>query len=559
MSIVLTHTTNKIEISYTVSGIKQEIDKGSFRLHLRDDKVWLTFRSASSGVNSLPTIDLSFREVSSPTVASAEALYDLLAAWDKSAYGGIDPGNSTEDYLPGGGVFTGDATSIEAISSIIISLLSDADSAIDGLSIEFSPDGTNWDICDVYNVAANRGKTFSFQPAGKFFRVVYTNGSDPQTFFRLSTIFKSTNVKPSSHRIQDTIIDDDDAELNKAIITGKDNDGNFINFGTRSPQPVIDLNGTAIARGDVDGYSNKQKFGHVEALGVTLQTAWDLPALYSYPPTAIVMTVSSGDVDDQGALLDSGIATDGSTTTLEDTGADFPAAGVLVGDILVNDTNMECGVITNVTTTILTIGKAFDTASKTGDSYRIVDVNDTGAALVLVEGLDADYNEQMEFVILDGQTGVSTIGSYLRMNRAPVQAAGSSGWNEGIIYVGTGIIAIGIPANIYTIIEATKNQTLQAFYTVPAGKTGFLSSWFLTVGTGKEVEGVLVFRPYGKVFQVKQESHLDSVPFLFPFDVPLKAREKTDIEVRVRLTSTPAVAIATSFDLIIIEDEYGFK
>ena len=114
---------------------------------------------------------------------------------------------------------------------IFVNVFSDQSSATDGLSIQQSADGTNWDNTDEYTVPANTGKTFSFQPSMKYLRVVYTNGATPQTAFRLQTVLKKTNSLPSSHRIKDSIIDDDDATLQKSVLTGKTSAGNFINFG----------------------------------------------------------------------------------------------------------------------------------------------------------------------------------------------------------------------------------------------------------------------------------------------------------------------------------------
>jgi len=59
--------------------------------------------------------------------------------------------------------------------------------------------------------------------------VVYTNGGSEQTYFRLQTQIKTTYVKPSSHRIQDSISDDDDAELTTAVIKVKTPSGKFVN------------------------------------------------------------------------------------------------------------------------------------------------------------------------------------------------------------------------------------------------------------------------------------------------------------------------------------------
>ena len=137
---------------------------------------------------------------------------------------------STATPLAGNGTFTGTSVDILNYSIITVSVISNVASATNGLKIEQSMDGVNWDWDDVYTVPANTGKTFSVQPVAQYFRVRYVNGASAQTTFRLTTILKKNNSLPSSHRIQDSIIDDDDAQLVKSVITGKNPAGNFVNF-----------------------------------------------------------------------------------------------------------------------------------------------------------------------------------------------------------------------------------------------------------------------------------------------------------------------------------------
>lgn len=182
------------------------------------------------------------------------------------------------------------------------------------------------------------------------------------------------------------------------------------------------------------------------------------------------------------------------------------------------------------------------------------DEGGVGATSVEIFGLDGDYNEVNEIIILDGQNPITTDNSYLRVFRAIIRSAGSVGSNVGIIYVGTGTVVSGVPANIFTYVEVGKNQTLQAFYTIPAGKTGYLTKWYVSVGKGKELEADLMVRPFGEVFQIKQQLHIVESPFVVPFTVPLVITEKSDIEVRGSLDSAPAVSVSSSFDLILINN-----
>lgn len=140
--------------------------------------------------------------------------------------GHVSTDNSREDpdLLLADAVFTGEWEDITNFGVIVISVTADVASATDGLMVEFSTNATDNGLVsdDRFTIAAGAKKTFSFQAAAKFFRVVYTNGGDDQGHFHLQTVLKPYYVKPSSHRIADSISPQDDAELTKAVLTGLD-------------------------------------------------------------------------------------------------------------------------------------------------------------------------------------------------------------------------------------------------------------------------------------------------------------------------------------------------
>ena len=97
----------------------------------------------------------------------------------------ISTANSSTSNLAGAAVFTGTGESALGYASVTVVMLSSHASAADGLAVEQSTDGTNWDIADYRNVAAGQAASFSVNLFGEFFRVVYTNGGTLTTTFRL--------------------------------------------------------------------------------------------------------------------------------------------------------------------------------------------------------------------------------------------------------------------------------------------------------------------------------------------------------------------------------------
>lgn len=120
--------------------------------------------------------------------------------------------NSRSTILANGAVFTGTSENVTKYKQIQITVISDQASAVDGLSIQQSSNGTNWDITDSYSISANTGYTISVGVGASFFRIVYTNGGVTQTSFRLQCIFKTAEVKSSSVRPQDARSNEIDLE-----------------------------------------------------------------------------------------------------------------------------------------------------------------------------------------------------------------------------------------------------------------------------------------------------------------------------------------------------------
>lgn len=105
----------------------------------------------------------------------------------------------------------------------------------------------------------------------------------------------------------------------------------------------------------------------------------------------------------------------------------------------------------------------------------------TGARVLRIVGLDADYKIQTEDIELNGQAYVESVKSYIRVFAAEVVSAGSGGTNAGIIYIivsGTGgTLAAGVPPTLTSqwiqVLVGFSTGT-SGIYTVPAGYSAML-------------------------------------------------------------------------------------
>lgn len=148
--------------------------------------------------------------------------------------------NSSTTPLIADAFFLGDSwVDMRDYATATISVSTDVESAEDGLDVQWSVDGITAADHDYYTIDAGASKTFTFGPAQRYCKIQYTNGTSPQGAFILSSVFRKTNVKASSHRISDDIIGQDDSELVTAIIKVQTNDETtYKNVDVQNPLPT---------------------------------------------------------------------------------------------------------------------------------------------------------------------------------------------------------------------------------------------------------------------------------------------------------------------------------
>lgn len=106
--------------------------------------------------------------------------------------GVVDATNSSTTTLSAGGQFTGAAFDGQRYVAVALLLYSDTPSIKDGVQVQFSSDGANWDETVSFTYDPKDG-TLALQLAlrGRYARVVYSNGGAAQNSFRLQTLFRS--------------------------------------------------------------------------------------------------------------------------------------------------------------------------------------------------------------------------------------------------------------------------------------------------------------------------------------------------------------------------------
>jgi len=179
-----------------------------------------------------------------------------------------------------------------------------------------------------------------------------------------------------------------------------------------------------------------------------------------------------------------------------------------------------------------------------------------GARTITILGLDNNFNEIEETVTVGG---AATTLEFLRVYRAFVATAGVTTTNEGNVLISTGAGGTGtVLADIGTIGSGTTfglGQTQLSLYTIPAGKTGYLTTWNVGCApmnnkatvllNSRELDGDTPFRTKD-IVDLVGGYHTQN------YSTPLRFPEKTDIEV-VAAADTSTI-ISSSFDIILVDN-----
>lgn len=387
---------------------------------------------------------------------------EFTVAGRGSDRGHVSIGNSSTATLTGDAVFTGTAEIVSDHAGISVFAYSDVASAANGLSMQSSSDGTNWDSQLNVSVAAATREIHTLAVVSKYFRIVYTNGSAAQSEFRLQVIYTSSDGKLTS-RMSTVISDDYDVQLVR-----------------NASDPKLDR-----AAGLYSNQSIVHKFGANPSVSASSTEDVTFSGTINWLQAATSVRIKAG-------------------------------------------------------------GNAADDASG------------NGARKVTVEGLDENWADVSETITTNGSSeSTGTTATFIRVFRAYVTDVGVyTAANTGNIVIenaagGTDLITIA----------AGEGQTETSEYTVPAGKTAYLTRFTV------EVDG-------NKAADVKMFQRRDADDFTAPvtgkrlvhaavqligaesesLDSYISFPAKTDLWWAATTGGGSAAAVAVDYDLILVDN-----
>jgi hypothetical protein len=189
---------------------------------------------------SLPTAQSATNDGTSIKIATSTTLTTgdqtilsaLMASYPDPVTGKMDSGvnislyNSSRLALGSSAVFTGQWEDVSRYSTITITGLSDQASAVNGLSIQFGVVSAQADITRTYTTAANTSFSNSLTVPGRFFRLVYTNGSVAQSAFSLQvkwSVVQVSTIVTGTDIVNDAL----SAQLTRSMVVARQDIGTF--------------------------------------------------------------------------------------------------------------------------------------------------------------------------------------------------------------------------------------------------------------------------------------------------------------------------------------------
>jgi len=162
---------------------------------------------------------------------------------------------------------------------------------------------------------------------------------------------------------------------------------------------------------------------------------------------------------------------------------------------------------------------------------------------ITIQGLDIDYNEIEEVLLIDGSGNATGTKEFLRINRAFVSNSVAT----------EAVMRIQLNSVNTARIEVAHQQTMQNIYTVPRGHTAYLTQISIGIQSkDKDGEFRVYVREYGGVFRTRDYLTMQTNFIEKHYPIPLKFPEKTDIKLQSKLTGSDA-GVSGTFDLILVK------
>lgn len=237
------------------------------------------------------------------------------------------------------------------------------------------------------------------------------------------------------------------------------------------------------------------------------------------------------------------------------------SSGSIIGGSTVNKFGQNHSIASGATEDVWdgSINYTFPTTASITHIRSAVNSVITQSSTIEVQGLDVSWALVVQTKDLDATDSTTEIALDTPLIRIFRMKVLENAVMDQDIWAGDADFVV---ADAKAIIETGNNQTLMAIYTVPAGKTAYITKYYAstTESTGKEPKSTEIRlwtadRDNGYEFQLK---HAMGIPkagsgIEHCFEPYMKVNEKTDI--KITGTAIDEIAnVAAGFDIILIDN-----
>ena len=194
-------------------------------------------------------------------------------------------------------------------------------------------------------------------------------------------------------------------------------------------------------------------------------------------------------------------------------------------------------------------------------TMQLVSTGAGDTATITIQGLDANYNQISESLVLNGTTNVPTTKQYLRIN-AMFVSTGSATNPAGVVSLSNGgVVYSQINTGVFNGTTGSLGAAQAAVYTVPAGYTFYgmrygayssfngnsanYTTYRAITNSAAGVQKLIVQTPFNTSYEVQRH-------YSFPYP------EKTDLRFQIAPSAAVAATVSINIGGILIANDASF-
>ena len=367
----------------------------------------------------------------------------------------VDSANSTTSNLNVDAFFPGAWVDTEDYSTAVIHILTDQDSAVNGVEVQCGTDGVNPSHIHQYSAVANtpNGMHIVATLTGGYYRVKYTNGGVQQTSFNLSSTLSKDSSSVHSHPVEFPFDGNHVVTIGRVVLAAKNPGGVYGNIN-RTTGGNLKISLEELESG-ISSNSNTQ-------LNVTpFNTSGVELSLYVNDPMLTMAHGSNPLISAVSKVNKYGLAPNGvqiTATDIWDRADATPTQQIWLAPTAAR---------------IHELLSSVDADSDTGGAIA----QGAGCRTLRLWGLKTWATlESSEDIVMDGTDGTDTANSYVIIHRMKCLTFGASGPNVGTI---TAVAAAD--ATVTVQIGIGKGQTGMAILGVSSLQTAYMTGYDISM------------------------------------------------------------------------------